>query len=231
MAVTAGILTAAGLAAKGAGLVNSYNRERQAQNQLNQLRQNPMARYQVNPLVRGQFNQAYGEASNPQGYTGAQTMNFRQQLGSILRQRYRNAMNVSGGSGARGVNAVLKGNEIEGVNNFAAGDPTMANRRYALGRVDRFANQFQGIDNNNVQTDQNYRLRLESALGNSLATQRNYRQNLISGVGDELLGTAGYMSGSANPNNYDPLGLRAGYQQNNSSGYSPVTLPPPRIRR
>lgn len=194
MALTAAaILGTVGAATRAYSAYKSGQAEDQAQNNLNELYKTPAPRYKVNPRISGLYDQAIGEASNPQGYTGAQTTNFRQQLGQILKSRFTNATSLSGGNSSRAIAGVLGGQETDAINKFAAGNPTNSNRLAALSRAGGYAHDFQNTDNTNTSQDINYRTRVENAYGNSIASQRNYRQNLLTSTGNDLIGTAGYL--------------------------------------
>lgn len=194
MALTsAAILGTVGAATRAYSAYKSGQAEDQAQNNLNELYKTPAPRYKVNPRISGLYDQAIGEASNPQGYTGAQTTNFRQQLGQILKSRFTNATSLSGGNSSRAIAGVLGGQETDAINKFAAGNPTNSNRLAALSRAGGYAHDFQSVDNNNTSQDINYRTRVENAYGNTIASQRNYRQNLLTSTGNDLIGTAGYL--------------------------------------
>ena len=181
-----------GLAAKAYGGVQSYRMQRKMENQLRDLQKTPMAKYTIDPKVRGLYEQSIAEASKPEGYGGATVSSFRQGIGRNIRGRFRNAMSVSGGSGSRGINAVLNSQGMDAYNQFAVGDENLrrSNRNMALNRSQGYANQFQNIKDRNTSFDQNYRLQTERALGEGIRSQRDYRTNMISGAGNDLI-TAG----------------------------------------
>lgn len=188
-------LVAGGVAAKGSTASSSKQDQRIAERQLRDLYATPKARYGITPEIKRGYSQAYGEASNPQGYTGAQTNTFRNQLGELLKTRFANATNASGGSGAKAINATLAGQETGAINNFAANDPSQSNKRYALGRMDRFAGNYQDVATRNAQEDINYRTMTERALGNAIASQKNYRRQMWSSLGSQLIGVGGQVMG------------------------------------
>ena len=187
--ITAGIMAGAGLAAKAYGGVQSYRNQRKLEGQLRDLQKTPMAKFEIDPKIEKLYSQSMSEASSPIGYDAATLSNFRSSLARNLRSRYKNAMNISGGSGARGVNAVLAGQELDALGKYAAGDESMK-RQSRLGALNRgmsLASQFQNVRDRNTSFNQNYRLMVERALGEGIQRQRDYRNNLISGAGSDLI--------------------------------------------
>ncbi len=187
----------AGLAAVGAisklsAIPISIRSQRLLEKQLKGLQSQKMARYSIDPKIAKLYEQSIGEASNPEGYGGATYGNFRSALGRNLRSRYMQARSMGGG--ARGINAVLSGQGLDAINQYAAGDEGMrrSNRIGALGRAGSYASQFQNIRDRNTSFDQNYRLQLERGLGEGIRSQKDYRRNLFSGMGNDLL-SAGVM--------------------------------------
>jgi hypothetical protein len=185
-------LAGAGLAAKAYGGVQSYRNQRKMEGQLRDLQKTPMARFTIDPKVRDMYAQSISEASTPEGYGGATISNFRQGIGRNIRGRFRNALSVSGGSGSRGINAVLNSQGMDAYNQFAQGDEGIrrSNRNMGLNRSMNIANQFQSARDRNTSFNQNYRLQTERALGEGIRSQRDYRTNMITGAGSDLL-TAG----------------------------------------
>lgn len=179
----------AGGAAKLATLPASIRSERSLRKSLDKLNATPMARYSIDPKIQKLYEQSIGEASSPEGYSGAETSNFRNQIGRISRGRFRAAMNASGGQGSRAINSILNGNELDAVSNFYAGEAGLrrSNRLGALNRSMGYANQFQNIRDRNTAFDQNYRMNTERALGEGIRQQKDYRMNLLSGMGSDLL--------------------------------------------
>lgn len=191
-------LGAVGLVSRIPGIIGSYEDEQAARSSLNNLRRTPYARYSAGPeLQRGYASAMYG-ASNPTGFTGGQRSAFRQQLGSILNSRYAAATSQNGGSGARAVNAVLRGQANDAANTFAVNDANLyqQNRRFDLNRSDSYARQFQGIKDRNTAFDQNYRLQTEQALGTAIQRNKDYRRQTFNDLGGQALGVAGYLAGN-----------------------------------
>jgi hypothetical protein len=188
-----------GGASKLASLPSSYSDQMKLERRLKSLQGQPMSRYTIDPKIENLYRQSIGEASNPEGFGGATTSNFRQQLARMQRARFGAARSMGGG--ARGINAVLAGQELDQLNQFAVGDENLrrSNRLGALGRAGSYAGQFQAMRDRNTSFDQNYRLQLERALGQSIASQKDYRRNMLSGMGSDLIttGISGMMGGNA----------------------------------
>ena len=188
-----------GGASKLASLPSSYSDQMKLERRLKALQRQPMARYSIDPKIEGLYRQSIGEASNPEGFGGATASNFRQQLARMQRARFGAARSMGGG--ARGINAVLAGQELDQLNQFAVGDENLrrSNRLGALGRAGNYAGQFQAMRDRNTSFDQNYRLQLERALGEGIRSQRDYRRNLLSGMGSDMIttGISGMMGGNA----------------------------------
>jgi hypothetical protein len=184
----------AGAASKGLGAINSFRSQNRLEKQLAELGKKPMARYTISPEVEKLYRQAVGEASAPEGFGGANINAFRQNLGRFQRGRFNQALSMSGGSGARGINAVLNAQGLDSINQFAVGDENMrrSNRLSALGRAGTYAGQFQSMRDRNAANDINYRMMLERALGQGIQSQRDFRTNMLSGLGSDLI-TAGVM--------------------------------------
>jgi hypothetical protein len=184
----------AGAASKGLGAINSFRSQNRLEKQLAELGKKPMARYTISPEVENMYRQSIGEASAPEGFGGANINAFRQNLGRFQRGRFNQALSMSGGSGARGINAVLNAQGMDSINQFAVGDENMrrSNRLSALGRAGTYAGQFQNMRDRNAANDINYRMMLERALGQGIQSQRDFRTNMLSGLGSDLL-TAGVM--------------------------------------
>jgi hypothetical protein len=178
-----------GTVGKLATIPSSIRSERAMRKSLDKLNATPMARYTVSPEITKLYQQSIGDASNPEGYSGAETSNFRNQLGRISRGRFRAATNASGGSGARAINSILKGSELDATSNFYAGEAGLrrSNRLGALNRSMGYANQFQQTRDRNTNQDINYRMNLENALGQGIRSQRDFRNNLFSGLGSDLI--------------------------------------------
>ena len=194
MAVTAG-LAIAGLALKGYSMYKSSQAEDKARSQLNNLYKTPAARYSVSPQVRQMAEQAYGEASNPTGYTGAQTNSFKQNLAMMLHQRQQNALGASGGSGSKAITGILNGQETLANNQFVENDPTRLNRQNALNRLQYTTGIYQRNQDMNTSQDINYRMQTERALGTSIAQQSAYFNNSVASAGDTALSLSGNIYG------------------------------------
>jgi hypothetical protein len=103
-----------------------------------------------------------------------------------------NATTIGGGSSARGVNAVLAGQEGDALTNYATANENMmrGSRNAAFGRMGTAANQYQRTADQNTGNDINYRMQLERALGEGVRSNRDYQQNMLGSMGSDLM-TAG----------------------------------------
>ena len=112
-----------------------------------------------------------------------------------MRGRFGNA--VSMGGGARGINAVLAGQEGDALGNFYAGDEAIrrANRQTGMGRMGTAASVSQAVRDRNAQQKLNYRLMLEQALGGSIRSNKDYINNMIGGLGSDLITAGADMDG------------------------------------
>lgn len=188
-------LAAVGAGAKVVGMIDSYSQQKKAERELAKLSAQKRSRYEVTPEIRAGYEQAMGDASTRRGYGGATLSNFRRKLGQTLSAKGRMAGNVSGGSSARGVNAVLAGQETAALSDFYAGEEAFANsnRERAIGRKGQYENLYQRIADENTRQDINYRNMLEQAYGSSIRSQRDYRLGSLSSMGSDLI-TAGLMN-------------------------------------
>jgi hypothetical protein len=188
-------LAAVGAGAKVVGMIDSYSQQKKAERELAKLSAQKRSRYEVTPQIRAGYEQAMGDASTRRGYGGATLSNFRRKLGQTLSAKGRMAGNVSGGSSARGVNAVLAGQETAALSDFYAGEEAFANsnRERAIGRKGQYENLYQRIADENTRQDINYRNMLEQAYGSSIRSQRDYRLGSLSSMGSDLI-TAGLMN-------------------------------------
>ena len=189
-------MAAVGTGAKLASIPGSFINQRKSQRALDALRNQKMARYSVDPRIAKIYEQASSEASAPRGFGGSAEAGFRNQLTKGMRGRFMNALTVGGGSSARGVNAVLAGQEGDALTNYATANENMVrgNRNAAFGRMGTAANQYQRTGDQNTANDINYRMQLERALGESIRSEKDYRRNMLGSAGSDLL-TAGIYNG------------------------------------
>jgi len=209
-----------GAAAKLGTIPSSIRSERAMRKSLDKLNATPMQRYTIDPKIQKLYEQSIGEASNPEGYSGAETSNFRNQIGRISRGRFRAATNASGGSGARAINSILKGQELDASGNFYAGEAGLrrSNRLGALNRSMGYANQFQQTRDRNTNQDINYRMNLENALGQGIRQQRDSRLNMLSGLGSDLItGALAYGDFSGGDMTTDAVGGATNFNTNTPS--------------
>lgn len=190
----AAVAVGAGALAKGVGMLDSYAQQKKAERDLAKLTSTPRARYSVSPQVRSLYEQALTDATNPRGLGGAALSSYRSRLGQLMANKYRQATNIGGG--ARGVNAVLAGQEADALGSMYSNDESMrnSNRNMALNRATQGANTYQRILDANTQQDISYRNLLEQSLGQSIRGQRDFRLGTLSGMGSDLI-TGGLMYG------------------------------------
>lgn len=207
-----------GVAAKGAGAIGSYYQQRKAQRQLDALGREALPQYSVNPAISRIYSGALGQIASPQGYSGAETANFQQNMARGLNTQAANARSMGGGSMSRAISGALSGNQLGQYNQFAAQDAGLArqNRNAAYSRLMGAANTMQGISNQNVGMAANRRLRQEELLGQGIASQRAYRMNLLGGIGSDLTtaGTYGLMKGGLGEDETDEVTLGSNYSRN-----------------
>lgn len=194
-------LAVIGGGAKLYGAYNANQQQKKSQRALDQLRTNPMARYSVDPRIAGMYQQAASEASAPRGFGGSAEAGFRNMLAKNMRGRFMNATTVGGGSSARGVNAVLAGQEGDALTNYATANENMmrGNRNAALGRMGTYAGQYQRTADQNTGNDINYRMQLERALGEGVRSNRDYQQNFLGSMGSDLITAGIYGMGKRSP--------------------------------
>lgn len=183
-----------GTALKGVGMIDSYAQQKKAERDLAKLTSTPRARFGVSPQVRGLYEQAVTDATNPRGLGGAALSSYRSRLGQLMSNKFRQATSIGGGS--RGVNAVLAGQEADAFGNMYVQDESLrnSNRNMAIGRATQGANAYQRINDANTQQDISYRNLLEQSLGQSIRGQRDFRLGTLSGMGSDLI-TGGLMYG------------------------------------
>ena len=207
-----------GTVAKGAGAIGSYYQQRKAQRQLDALGREALPQYSVNPAISRIYSGALGQIASPQGYSGAETANFQQNMARGLNTQAANARSMGGGSMSRAISGALSGNQLGQYNQFAAQDAGLArqNRNAAYSRLMGAANTMQGISNQNVGMAANRRLRQEELLGQGIASQRAYRMNLLGGIGSDLTtaGTYGLMKGGLGEDETDGVTLGSNYSRN-----------------
>ena len=183
-------MTAVGVGAKGYNMFQANKREKEALKQLDQLRNTPYARYSVNPLVRRYTELGLRDFQQPQGFTGAETAAFRQQLAAQNAALAANAMSAGGGSVGRAVTGLNNINTINALNQFAGQGAALARsaRNLGMSRYMQGAGVAQGIDNMNIQNELNRRMMLEQALGAAARQNRDIVSRGIEGLGTDLLG-------------------------------------------
>ena len=183
-------MSLAGAGAKGYNMFQANKREKEALKQLDQLRNTPYARYSVNPLVRRYTELGLRDFQQPQGFTGAETAAFRQQLAAQNAALAANAMSAGGGSVGRAVTGLNNINTINALNQFAGQGAALARsaRNLGMSRYMQGAGVAQGIDNMNIQNELNRRMMLEQALGAAARQNRDIVSRGIEGIGTDLLG-------------------------------------------
>ena len=188
-------MMAIGAGAKAIPAIVNYGENIGLRRQLRNLQNQPMPEYSVDPRINKLYEMGLADASNPEGYGGAAIGNFRRMLSRGMRGRFGNA--VSMGGGARGINAVLAGQEGDALGNFYAGDEAIrrANRQTGMGRMGTAASVSQAVRDRNAQQKLNYRLMLEQALGGSIRSNKDYINNMIGGLGSDLITAGAYLDG------------------------------------
>lgn len=187
-------LEGAGAAAKIYGAYQANERATVAQHKLDELAKIPYSRYSVNPMSQRYGNMALNDITNPQGYSGAETAQFNQNLAKVGQAGYNNGLSIGGGSVAKAVLAGIGSNQVNALNTFAAGNNSIMrqNRNLGYGRYWQAANNSQNIDNMNINTEIQRRMNTEKALGGAVSSNRDYVQGTISNIGSDLIG-AGLM--------------------------------------
>ncbi len=115
------------------------------------------------------------------GFTPEQEANFKTNLATTQNTAYNNAVSQSGGNLAQAINAGLKSQNINALNEFAAADASK--RQQNIQYADSFANRFQNIKDDNTRNALQYRLMREQALG---AGMTQGTQNLATGANAAL---------------------------------------------
>lgn len=163
--IIGGALLSAGMAGINAYRSNKFMEE--AQKQLADLEKNPIKPYSVSGVAQQLGTQAIGEMGSPMGYSGAERNLFKNQIGSQFNTAYNQAINLSGGSGARAAQGVLAAARLGSASDFASRDAMMREQRRqaAMGRVGAYAGQVQAIDNANVQANMMAQRDLNAAIG------------------------------------------------------------------
>ena len=113
-------MMAIGAGAKAIPAIVNYGENIGLRRQLRNLQNQPMPEYSVDPRINKLYEMGLADASNPEGYGGAAIGNFRRMLSRGMRGRFGNALSMGGG--ARGINAVLAGQEGDALGNFYAAD-------------------------------------------------------------------------------------------------------------
>lgn len=195
---------AAGAAIVGAGLgiysaVRAHNKETEARNQLDAERRLPMARYGITPAQSryGQF--ALNDINNPQGFSGADTQQFNDNLAKVSYSAYNNGINAGGGSLSKAILANNLGYQTDAINKFAVANEGIrrSNRNSGYSRYGNFANTEQSVANQNTGFDQNYQVQLEKALGESIRQQSDVQSQTYNNFSNDLMGAgASYLAGS-----------------------------------
>lgn len=172
------------------------NKERKkAQSQLDKLAKTPIPQYSVSPEVQSYYSQAASEAANPQGFSGAETAAFNQNVARNTNTQYANAVNRAGGQASQYIANLLNMNNLNAYNQFAAQGEGIrrGNRQAAFGRQAQGMSQIQNVNNMNTQSQLQRRLMVEQALGGTIAQQKQNIDNMWKGIGD----TAGNVGGFA----------------------------------
>jgi hypothetical protein len=182
-----------GAASQGLGALFSYFDQQKAQDQLDALNKQALPRYSLNPAVSRIYGGSLRGVAQPQGFTGGQRAMYNQDIAQGLNAQYNNARSMGGGSLSRAISGSLAGNRLNAYNQMAGQDAQLA-RQYqnsAYSRMLGAANTMQGIQDRNVSTDLNRRMRQEELLGQAISSNRDYRRGMLNQFGREAMTLGG----------------------------------------
>ncbi len=193
MAVT-GAVALGGLAISAYGAYQASQAQAEAQKRANALANQPVPQYSASPQLQQYLQQAQTESANPQGYTGAQTGNFNQNIARQLNSRFATATATAGGQASRAINGLNVGDSINATNSFANNDANLLrqNRLSALNRVYQGIGMTQGLQDRNTATALQRRLLTEQALGGAINSNHAYQQQFYGQLGNDITGAAAY---------------------------------------
>jgi len=132
---------------------------------LNQANKQPIPTLGVSNELQTAYNQAQQNAQS--GFSQQEKDAYMNNLAVTQNTAQKNALTQSGGNLAQAINAGLKSQNIDALNNFASQDAALKrqNRQYA----NSFAGQYQNIANQNNQNAYSLYLEKQRALGGALS--------------------------------------------------------------
>lgn len=187
---------------------------------INQLNNTPYPQYTLNPAL----SNAYGRSDQmaKQGFTGAETGAFKQNLAQGSNLAYQRGISLGGGGMAQALNAGINANKTQALNQFAGQDAAL--HRQNIKYSDTLAQALQHQSNLETQNEIARRNALEQSYGKAAQTG-------LSNIGSGLNLTGALMNQQFNPqqqgagNNLKGYNLAPSLNSNFSdySGQSPYT--------
>lgn len=203
-AVGAGV----GVASKGAELYMSYQARKDAERKLKRLGQNP-ENFSATPELTNYYTTATNDAQNAIGFLPSQKAAFDADLAKRNATIMYNAKGAAGGNLSKYLTPYLATSNGSSLNDFYAKDAEFMTRNRQAGRSRQgmAVNQFQNINDRNVDARNRRKELLAGILGQSISQQN---QNIAGAYGDfanlgftaagyGLAGMAGAPPGGAKP--------------------------------
>ncbi len=178
---------------------------------LKNLNKNPFPLYSISPELQNSYNRAQGLAD--QGFTGAETANFEQNVAEQENTGYRQGVQMSGGNLAGAISAGLGAQRLNSFNQFAGQDASL--HRQNIHYADTLSSALQSQKNLIQSAAIQRRNQLEGAYGKLMGTGlTNVSEGFTGGSGGGKSGgaTGGFGGGG---------GGGAGYG-NAASGVTPA---------
>lgn len=150
---------------------------------LKKIQKEPIPELTITPQLRGAYDRA--QLMTTRGYTPQQEAAFKALLASQQNTAFRNALNQGGGNLAQAINAGLKSQNIDALNQFAANDSEI--QRQNIKYADSFADRFQGVSDENIRAALQRRMARETALGQATQSGLNNLANAAN-----MFGAYGY---------------------------------------
>ena len=183
-------LLAAGGVAKAGAYVGSMFDESDAKKKLAALRNDPMARFNLDPSQQQLYSSAMGQYASPRGFSGAETSAFRRNIGEGLNTQATRGSSMAGGSMARALQSFLSGQQNKAFGDYAIQDAQLrrSNENLGFGRAMGISNTMQSIRDRNTQNDINYRLMTERGLGAAVQGAKDFQRGTLQSLGSDLIG-------------------------------------------
>jgi len=221
--LTAGVLTAGGLAIKGYNYYKAGEDEEAAKKALNELSKTPYSQYSVSTPVQSFYNRVLSRSMNPQGMGAAELAAGKDAINKTQATTLYNVRNQAGGNLSKYISGALQPQYASATANLYGQDARMKREDEARNTslTGSAAGQIQQIQNLQTQAELDRRMKMEYALGQSVLQNKAFKTQALEGLSSDLTG-AGinlFLGGGAG-------GMGGGYSDGGAGGYKTTTGKP-----